>query len=148
MQNKKFRLRNNLILNILFSFSSVTLALFGFLAVLPPASESEASAIIDGEQFALTVTNSDSLSLNINPTEAGSIAIAKDTITANTNSPAGYKLYVSTDSTTSNNIHLNGRESNDTEDKKLVATTGTNELTTALENNSWGFAIAGASRSV
>ena len=144
MQNKKFRLRNNLILNILFSFSSVTLALFGFLAVLPPASEPEASAIIDGEQFALTVTNSEAINLEINPTDSGSIAVAKDTIVANTNSPAGYKLYVSTDSTTSNDIHLNGRESNDTADKKLVATTGTNELPTQLENNSWGFAIAGA----
>lgn len=143
MQNKKFRLRNNLILDILFSFSSVTLALFGFLAILPPASESEVSAIIDGEQFALTITNNEEINLDINPTKSGSIAIAKDTITANTNSPAGYKLYVSTDSTT-NDIYLDGQESNNVEGEKLIATTGTNELPAVLENNSWGFAVAGA----
>ncbi|MCQ2049687.1 MAG: hypothetical protein MJZ22_01590 [Candidatus Saccharibacteria bacterium] len=145
MQKQRFRLRNNFILNILFSFSSFVLALFGFLAVLPPASEPEVSAIIDGEQFALTVTNSEAINLEINPTESGSIAVAKDTIVANTNSPAGYKLYVSTDSETSNNIHLNGRESNDTEDKKIVAASGTFNAPAALEQNesSWGFALAG-----
>lgn len=143
MQKQIFRLRNKPILDILFPFSSVALVVFGFLTLFPKTPENNyASAIIDGEEFALEITSNDSMNLTVTPTKTGAISITKDIVTANTNSPAGYKLFVST-STDTNDIYLNAKKSNNTIDKKISATSGTDEAPAPLEDNSWGYAIAG-----
>ncbi len=145
MLKQNFCLRKNINLNILFRFSSVSLGIFLFLTIFPPViKEKLASAIIDDDEYALALTNSGDINLTINPTSKDT-AIAKSVITANTTSPAGYKLYVSTDNEETSDIHLSGYEDYDDADKKIATTSGSMDTPTALSDtgSSWGFAIPG-----
>ena len=146
MSKQTFRLRNNFILNILFSCSSVSLALFGLLTFVPPYNpEKQAEAVIDPDLYTISVNAVSDISLQVNPSAAGTVAMVEDVITSSTNSPSGYKLYVSVDSD-HNDIYLNGDSNNDVSGKKIAATSGTFDSPAALMNDSsssWGYAVPG-----
>ena len=145
MSNRKqtFRLRNYSFRNILIISSGVTLGLFAFLTLVPPTNPNQAAlATIDPEIYDLTVTATDA---TIDVSSVGGVSVAKSTVTSTTLSPAGYKLYISTDSD-SNTAFLNGDSSNIEDYKKIVATAGTFASPAALtadSSASWGYAIAG-----
>ncbi len=146
MSKQTFRLRNNIILNILFSCSSVSLALFGLLTFVPPYNpEKQAEALIDPDLYTISVNAVSDISLQVNPTAAGTVAMVEDVITSSTNSPSGYKLYVSVDGD-HNDIYLNGDSNNDVSGKKIAATSGTFDSPAALtsdSSSSWGYAVPG-----
>ena len=146
MSKQTFRLRNNFILNILFSCSSVSLALFGLLTFVPPYNpEKQAEALIDPDLYTISVNAVSDISLQVNPTAAGTVAMVEDVITSSTNSPSGYKLYVSVDGD-HNDIYLNGDSRNDVAGKKIAATSGTFDSPAALtsdSSSSWGYAVPG-----
>ncbi len=146
MSKQTFRLRNNFILNILFSCSSVSLALFGLLTFVPPYNpEKQAEAVIDPDLYTISVNAVSDISLQVNPSAAGTVAMVEDVITSSTNSPSGYKLYVSVDGD-HNDIYLNGDSNNDVSGKKIAATSGTFDSPAALtsdSSSSWGYAVPG-----
>ncbi len=146
MSKQTFRLRNNFILNILFSCSSVSLALFGLLTLVPPYNpEKQAEAIIDPDLYTISVNAVSDISLQVNPSAAGTVAMVEDIITSSTNSPSGYRLYVSVDGD-HNDIYLNGDSRNDVAGKKIAATSGTFDSPAALtsdSSSSWGYAVPG-----
>ena len=148
MSKQTFRLRNNFILNILFSCSSVSLALFGLLTFVPPYNpEKQAEALIDPDLYTISVNAVSDINLQVNPSAAGTVAMVEDVITSSTNSPSGYKLYVSVDGD-HNDIYLNGDSRNDVADKKIAATSGTFDSPSSLMNDStssWGYAVPGLS---
>ena len=144
MKNKKFSLARCRRNYFLFISSSVMLAIFGLLIIFPPVnSDFSASAVIDSDVYDLSLSTSESIDLEIDP---DTVAIAKDTITANTASPNGYKLYISTGNTDTNDIHLNGDNSNDMTIRTAAgsyASPGTLTTNNTDTYGSWGWAVAG-----
>ena len=143
MQKQNFRLQNKCVSKFLFPFASTSLVLLFLFVVFPLVPEIElASAAIDSTIYGLTLTTSPSINLSIQPTSAGAVSIAKDTVVANTNSPSGYKLYLSVNKDLDNNIYLDGDTANNTINTKFTPTAGTYETPSALSQNSWGYAVA------
>ena len=130
------------------SFSAVSLALLGILCIFPYAkSHLQVYATIDETEYGLTLSANSAVNLDFSPTTAGTLIITKDTVSASTNSPSGYKLYLSTVDIDSN-IYLDGDNANNTNNKKITKTVGTYDSPIALATSSttpavWGYAIAG-----
>lgn len=130
------------------SFSAVSLALLGILCIFPYAkSHLQVYATIDETEYGLTLSANSAVNLDLSPTTAGTLIITKDTVSASTNSPSGYKLYLSTVDIDSN-IYLDGDNANNTNNKKITKTVGTYDSPIALATSSttpavWGYAIAG-----
>lgn len=102
-----------------------------------------ASAVADTEPTtinavvgeAIAVTTSGTVALNITPATGGALTSNSDTVTVSTNNGTGYTLAVNdTDATVT---LVNGGNS-------IAAHAGTVGTPTALANNTWGFAVAGA----
>ena len=142
MPKQKFCLQRYSVRNFLLSFSGISLAILSALVLLPPVAPEETLAEINPEIYDLAVTATD---VDIDVSPVSGVAVAKSTVTSTTLSPAGYRLYISTDSD-SNTAFLNGDSSNIEDYKKIVATTGTFDSPLALTSDSsasWGYAIAG-----
>ena len=139
MSKQTFRLRNNLILNILFSFSSVALTLFGLLAAFPAVSE---STLAEGDEpdEGISIVVSDSISANVTLFDEGDYKIAKDTVMVSSSAPYGYELFLTTDSEAHQSIYLND---DPTSESRIAPVSGTIAEPAVLADNTWGFAIAG-----
>ena len=122
-------------------YGVMLLLLIFAMFVCPIVDKNEdAFSAIDPDFYTLTASVSPVVSFEITPSKDGSLAITKDVITTSTNSPAGYKLYVSMDKNLGGDVYLNGI-ADDT--NKFVATTGSYESPRALADNTWGYAVAG-----
>ena len=112
-----------------------------------PVDNSEASENISVIQnttgYYLNMTTSGNVSMEIDATPDGAVAVTKDTVNVKTNSPA-YKIYVSMNSSTanSNKLYLNGSTS---ATSYFAPVNGSTESPVALTNNSWGWALANSS---
>ena len=144
MPKQTFRLRKNLILNILLSFSSVTLTLFGFLIVSPLISEST-HAEGDEPDNGITITVNGEVDANLVLFDEGDYKIAKDTVSVSSSAPYGYELFLTTDSEAHQSIYLND---DPTSESRIAPVSGTIAEPATLTNNTWGFAIAGLILSV
>ena len=139
MPKQTFRLRKNLILNILLSFSSVTLTLFGFLIVSPLISEST-HAEGDEPDDGITITVNGEVDANLVLFDEGDYKIAKDTVSVSSSAAYGYELFLTTDSEAHQSIYLND---DPTSESRIAPVSGTIAEPAVLTNNTWGFAIAG-----
>ncbi|MBR3135139.1 hypothetical protein IKG54_01045 [Candidatus Saccharibacteria bacterium] len=124
------------------------LGLFSFLcayvvaSTLTPVKSSDASTVVinnNTSDFFIQITSADSLGLDVTASPTGQMAIAKDTINVVTNSPNGYKLYVST-SVNDNNIYQGGSSSSASEGY-FQPGSGTISSPAKLTQNTWGFAL-------
>lgn len=100
--------------------------------VVSAASTTTVTAVI--AKVASIATTSGSVTLNITPTSAGAWTSLSDTVTAGTNSTAGYQLQLSASPT----ALTNGANT-------LAATSGTPGTPTALSVNTWGYRVDGQS---
>ena len=139
MPKQTFRLRKNLILNILLSFSSVALTLFGFLIVSPLISKST-HAEGDEPDDGITITVNGEVDANLVLFDEGDYKIAKDTVSVSSSAPYGYELFLTTDSEAHQSIYLND---DPTSTSKISPVSGTIDEPAALTSNTWGFAIPG-----
>ena len=89
------------------------------------------------QEYYISVTSSDDISIDIETVADGAIAGTTDTVTVETNAPKGYSLYLST-AGTDNNLYLNGNTSG----SKISPGGGeTYSKVKALDVNTWGFAL-------
>lgn len=118
--------------------SSLLLAIIGILFVFQPVSRySNDANAADGENY-LEVSISPEVKIDI---MAGEMSVAKDTVTVSTGSESGYKLFLSTKSSTTNTIS-NGANQN----SNIFATSGTFGEPAVIKNEEgsvWGCALAG-----
>ena len=144
MYKQNFHLRETAPKRFLCRLAAMTLFLLVLLTFIPFVPEIKlASATIDATTYDLSLTTSDTINLSIQPGINNGVAAAKDMVVATTNSPAGYKLYLSTNVDLDENIYLDGDAANNTSDKKFVSTLGTYNEPNILGENSWGYAVAG-----
>ena len=112
-------------------------------SVMTPVENSDAAQVvqasIDDSGYFANVTASDVVDLSLIATQDGAITTASDTITVTTNSATGYKLYISSDSTSANSNHLNG--SGDATGYHLSPVAGTTTTPIQLTDNSWGYSL-------
>ena len=102
------------------------------------ATETKLSANVSYEIYTLTLSTTPSLSLSISADPTGVMSVGTTTVTTNTTSPNGYKLYLGMNSTSNDLIH----STNDA--LRITPVSGTFTNTSALTNNStWGYAIRG-----
>ena len=137
MNNKRLKIKRDRI----FRPAIFLLAVFGILMILPPVAKKEAEAVIDADLYSLGIASLGNIEINLDPFAGQELAVVKDTITTNTNSPAGYNLLVSTNSA-SNELDLS--DNGDT----IIATSGTSSDPAALNTTGadfgvWGYAVAG-----
>ena len=114
-----------------------------FAGIFTPVQSSEAQEVTinnSASGYYVTITNADTLALNVDATPVGSIATSSDTINVKTNAPTGYQLYVSA---SSSNIY-NPNDTTHT-DVHLSPVDGTLENKAALRPNTWGFSLDDAS---
>ena len=125
------------------------LGLFAFLcayvvaSTLTPVRESDASTVEitnNTTDYFIRITSADNLPMSVEASPTGQLALAADTLNIVTNSPNGYKLYVST-SGNDNNIYQNGSSST-ASSGYFGPTTGTVSNPVNLVQNTWGFALS------
>lgn len=132
-----------------FYFSCRFAAIFAvpFLTLLASclvANTQKVSAVIDAELYHLEMTTPEYVNIDVHPGPNGSIAIGASNILVTSTTPGGFGLYLSG----SNTLFRNGDNTITDADKKIISTTGTYGLPTALISNSttpatWGYAVAG-----
>ena len=131
----------------MFCFTFLATFFIASATVSPSPSHAEEGitpAAINPTGYNVDLTFSDRINLTLNTTPDGVMAVAKDTISASTNAPSGYQLYLST--TGNNNaLHLDGDTANNTSTNSIPASTGTFAAPAVLTNNSWGYALAKSS---
>ena len=108
------------------------------------ANTQKASAVTDAELYHLEMTTSEYVNIDVHPGPNGSIAIGASNVLVTSTTPGGFGLYLSG----SNTLFRNGDNTITDADKKIISTTGTYGLPTALISNStapatWGYAVAG-----
>ena len=125
-------------------FACAALGLLLFFTILPLARRNDsATAKIDPQNYSLSLSTPQSTNLSINPSSSGAVGIAENSISVTANSPSGYTLYIATNKgVTDNKIYLEGATTKDNTNT-INATTGTFASPAALDNNSWGYAVAG-----
>ena len=130
MNNKRLKIKRDRI----FRPAIFLLAVFGILIILPPVAKKEAEAVIDADLYSLGIASLGTIEINLDPFAGQELAVVKDTITTNTNSPAGYNLLVSTNSA-SNELDLS--DNGDT----IIATSGTSSDPAALNTTGADFGV-------
>ena len=139
--------------------ASATVFLVAFLttliasSILAPIDSSNATgttvtANINASDYYLNITSHD-VEMNLSSSITGSYAAAYDTITTKTNSPSGYKLYVSMErdsdydaSHPGNALYKNG---DSTVSPFISPTNGTFSSPAALDMNTWGISVSNTS---
>ena len=128
------------------------LGLFSFLcayivaSTFTPVKNSDAAQEIHVENtqtgYYLTITIPDDVvNLNVDSTPGGQLASAATSVNVKTNSPNGYKLYLSTASSTDNNMYKDGDASNVDTGYYFSPAPGTPETPAKLGQNNWGFTL-------
>lgn len=104
------------------------------------ATGTEVQAQLTAKSYFANMAASDRLNLDVEASADGAYNATKDTLNIKTNAPSGYKLFMSTDSSTSNSLFLRGDTGSS---DKIDATTNTVTNPGVLGDNTWGFAIPG-----
>ncbi|MCR5832589.1 MAG: DUF285 domain-containing protein [Candidatus Saccharibacteria bacterium] len=146
MSKQTFKIGKSFIPNILVFSCSSLLLLFGALIIASPVADNSKAVVVPDVTDGLSLVTSQTIEATIRPEDEGTLSIIKDTIVGATNSQYGYEVYISTNSDTINDIHLNGDPEKDQSTQKILATAGTYDAPVALDltnGATWGFAIAG-----
>ena len=110
-------------------------------SIMTPVQNSDAlqqvALTFDDSGYYANVSSSGIVNLDLIGTIDGATAIAHDTVTTTTNSVTGYKLYISSASSTTGANSLNG--SGTAAGYSLSAATGTLETPATLSTNTWGY---------
>lgn len=104
------------------------------------ATGTEVQAQLTAKSYFANMAASDRLNLDVEASADGAYNATKDTLNIKTNAPSGYKLFMSTDSSTSNSLFLRGDTGSS---DKIDATISTVTNPGVLGDNTWGFAIPG-----
>ena len=112
-------------------------------SIAAPARNSDAaqqiSATLDPTGYYVNVSTEDEVALNLITTPDGAVVVGKDTVTTETNSTTGFKLYISSNSTAATSNYL---VSENDVSYSLAPTSGTISSADKLDNNSWGYTLA------
>lgn len=114
-------------------------------SVFTPLEETNADSLtvnVASGEYSLTLSSAQDGEINMDlfATPEGAISIAHDKLTVKTNSPSGYKLYLSMDNNdeNGNRLYLDGNSSSGS---YIAPTSGTFANPAALSDNSWGVAF-------
>ena len=114
--------------------TSASLGMVAGLVLLPTTADAANTTTVTANvsKSASVSTTSGAVNLAITPTAAGSFTSASDTVTAGTNSTAGYNLQISSAAP----ALTNGANT-------IAASTGTPAAPLALAVNTWGYRVDG-----
>ena len=114
--------------------ASASLGMVAGLVLLPTTADAANTTTVNAtvSKTASVSTTSGTVNLAITPTATGSFTSASDTVTAGTNSTAGYQLQLSAATV----ALTNGANT-------IGASTGTPAAPVALANNTWGYRVDG-----
>lgn len=114
--------------------TSTSLGVVAGLVLLPTVADAANTTTVNAvvSKTASVATTSGTVNLAITPTAAGSFTSASDTVTAGTNSSAGYQLQISA----ATPALTNGANT-------IAASTGTPAAPVALAGNTWGYRVDG-----
>ena len=152
--HKQFTIKKSSYYRSQTAYRNFALGLFSFLcaylvtSVLTPIKQSDAAQLLDitndSTGYYVRIAGSSTLSIPVTATPTGQLAGATDTITTTTNSPKGYKLYISA---SPNYLYLDGDP--DTSGRgKFSPIGGSLSSPLALGQNTWGFAYNTANTGV
>ena len=132
--------------------SGAFLIAFIVAGTLAPVESSDATQEITVSNshtgYYLTITiPDDTVSLNVEATSAGQLASAATSVNVKTNSPAGYQLYLSTASSSDNNMYKDGSSSNSSVGY-FSPVSGSLSSPSSLSQNNWGFTLTEVSTPV
>lgn len=117
------------------AFAAVALG----VAILPvaasAATQTANTTITATVADVITVSTPGTVTINVTPTSGGVVSSASDTVTVSTNRTTGYNLKLA-DSDATTTLTSGGNT--------IAAHAGTQAAPTALANNTWGWAVAGA----
>ena len=97
----------------------------------------QVSATLDDSGYYINVSTDSTVDLSLITTPDGASTIGKDTVTTETNSKTGFKLYISSSSATANTNRLY-KDGDSTSSSYLSPLSSVGQL----EMNSWGYAVA------
>ena len=104
----------------------------------------DTDATISPTDYTVSLSTTGNITMSVTTTPDGAYASNYHTVTTSTNSPSGYKLYLSTTNPNYNGLYLSGNTANSTDQTKTIAaTTGTFNTPSPLGSNTWGFAMTG-----
>ncbi len=121
-------------------FAVAFLAAFISSSMCAPVTDSNAQTIatvVDNSGYYVSIESSD-IAINLIATPTGATAIASDTILTKTNSPTGYKLYLSVDNseTNGNRLYKDGDRAGG---MYISPSAGTLSTPVPLAVNTWGY---------
>lgn len=140
----KFRLHKSPLLPIL-ATTSLAGILIATLAITDANINNQSVSATTTEatygDYYLSLSNNDSINLDITVTAAGDYTYATDNVTVTTNIPSGYDLYLASMSSTSASLTTT---SGNTTITATSGTGGTSGTPTTLSANSYGYAVPSA----
>jgi len=100
------------------------------------ADNSDTTTISVSLGSTISISTTGTVSIDVTPVTGGSQSSASDTVTVSTNNATGYNLTLADSDADTDLVHEN-------ETDTITAHDGTFAAPTALDNNTWGYAIAG-----
>ena len=134
-----FRARQNAYGCILVGFSFLVLTLLTVRTIVPEINADAASQTASQTvgPYTMSMSNDSVATVNITPTSSQAVYTGTNNLSVTNTCPSGASITMTTNSTTSNSLTRTGTDSLT---KEIAATT-----TTALDNNSWGYALNNSS---
>ena len=136
--HKNFRTFTSVIALFLVAFVATFFASSVFSPInASNAAETTVTATVSSGAYSITLTVTPNVTLNLVSSPTGAMTVGKAQVSAQTNSPNGYKLYLGmtgTNSTTNDLIHS-------TNSSYRLHSNGTFASPVALTDNTWGYAV-------
>ena len=130
-------------------FTLAFLCAFITASVATPVQNSNADtrvyANIDGSDDYVNVSSPDSVSVDLRPTSDGASVVVSQQVTTTTSSDSGYRLYISTNSTSDEDSRKLQNETliaSGSTNAYLAPSSGTISNPTTLTTNTWGYALS------
>ena len=133
---------SNLLLKTIATFSLTFAVTVLATSVFSPvttlnATDVTINADVSHGAYTLSLSVDKNVTLDLNPTVTGVMSVDNTTVTTNTTSPSGYKLYLGMNSNTNDLIHSTDNT------LRISSVSGTFDDAAALSSNSsWGYAIS------
>ena len=125
--------------------AALILGIVSLFGLLVPNYSSAATDIAGSTSgYYVSVSSADTLALHLNATPGGTVGSVQDTLTVSSNTPNGYKVYISSPTSSTGSNYLCPAGVTPSTSACFTPTASANSLL-ALTANSWGYSLDGSS---
>ena len=125
--------------------AALVLGIVSLFGLLVPNYSSAATDIAGSTSgYYVSVSSADTLALHLNATPGGTVGSVQDTLTVSSNTPNGYKVYISSPTSSTGSNYLCPAGVTPSTSACFTPTASANSLL-ALTANSWGYSLDGSS---